>query len=372
MASAKSNNTNPTVLSRQLLKWFDANRRDLAWRTAPGVARDPYRVWLSEVMLQQTQVVSVTPYYLKFLKNWPNVHKLASADDDAVMVAWAGLGYYARARNLLKCARQVSLELDGVFPDSEAGLLALPGIGPYSAAAIAAIAFGRKAAAVDGNVVRVVARLDGLDRPPAKLKAKVGARVMGMVPKARPGDFAEACMELGATVCRARNPACDICPWLKSCHAGASATPEMWPVRSPKTPKPHRKGWVFWVERDGGDGGEGVLLVRRPPKGLLGGMMGFPTTEWSTQAGTQSRNDEGLRLASQTLPKAGDWQVLEARIKHTFTHFHLELGVVRGRWAGAWRADEVPGGDWYRANELEKQALPSVMRKVFAVAQKQG
>ena len=245
------------VIAPRLLEWYDRHARVLPWRSPPGApAPDPYRVWLSEVMLQQTTVAAVKPYYGRFLERWPTVEALAAAEDAELMAAWAGLGYYSRARNLLACARAVVAEHGGRFPETATKLKKLPGIGDYTAAAIAAIAFGEPAAVVDGNVERVVARLFALDS-----KAAVRAQAADLTPAERPGDYAQAMMDLGATICTPRNPACAICPVRSDCRAFALGTPAAWPVNPPKATRPHRRGFVFWAEADGH-----VLLVTRPAR----------------------------------------------------------------------------------------------------------
>lgn len=334
------------ILADRLLVWFDSQRRTLPWRDAPCGARDPYRVWLAEVMLQQTQVATVIPYYEDFLAKWPDVKALARAEDDAVMHAWAGLGYYARVRNMLKCARAVADERQGAFPRDEVDLLELPGIGAYTAAAVAAIAFNAPAVAVDGNVIRTLSRLYAIDAEMPKGKDLVTRKALALLPVARSGDFAEALMDLGAGVCRPKNPDCSKCPWANACLALASGDPLAYPKKAVKKAKPTRHGWVFWVERQDGC----VVLEKRPDKGLLGGMMGFPTTAW------QDRSPSAEAAAQSWSPQA--CIALPGQVTHTFTHFHLELQVMRvfSQDAGA--------GQWCRPDELGAQALPSLMQKV--------
>ncbi|MFN7055288.1 A/G-specific adenine glycosylase [Hyphomonas sp.] len=320
-------------LPEDLLAWFDAHARELPWRGARGEARDPYRVWLSEIMLQQTTVPHAAPYFEAFVRRWPTVEALAAAPDEAVMSAWAGLGYYARARNLLKCAREVAAR--GAWPDTEDGLRALPGIGPYTAGAIAAIAFGRQAAAVDGNVDRVFARLLALTGDWAEAKKVIAREVRALVPESRPGDFAEALMDLGATVCTPVSLACGRCPLARYCAARKEGTPERYPIKPPKTVKPVRHGQAFVMMRNGK-----VWLVRRPPQGLLGGMLALPGTEWR-EAGA----------GEFAPPVEADW-ASPGEVRHVFTHFSLRLTVWRaevraappgeGRWAGADEAKGLP------------------------------
>lgn len=341
--------TPPFELTDKLLNWFTTQgRTSLPWRGAPCGARDPYQVWLAEIMLQQTTVAAVIPYFETFMSKWPDVKALAAADTDAVMQAWAGLGYYARARNMLKCARAVAGDRQGAFPHSEADLLALPGIGPYTAAAIAAIAFNGDAAPVDGNVIRVLTRLYAISDVMPTNKAVVGGFAAAMLPKDHSGDFAEALMDLGATVCKPKNPKCDACPWTEDCAALAQGDPTAYPRKAPKKIKPTRTGWIYWIERSDGS----VLLERRPERGLLGGMMGFPSGEWDER-----------RLSAQDAiaqaPIATDWRALDGVVRHTFTHFHLELRVLKACDNAA-----LAGGAWHARGNLAELGLPTVMHKV--------
>lgn len=335
-------------LTEKLLAWFAHQRRTLAWRDAPCGARDAYRVWLAEIMLQQTTVTAVTPYYLKFLDAWPDVKALAGATDDDVMRAWAGLGYYARARNLLKCARFVADECQGVFPSCEDDLLGLPGVGPYTAAAIAAIAFNHPAAPVDGNVIRTLSRLYAIDAEMPKHKGQVATRAQAMLPPGQSGDFAEALMDLGSQVCRPKNPDCPACPWQSACMAYAAGREVMYPIKAAKKAKPTRRGWAFWVERPDGH----VLLERRAPKGLLGGMVGLPTTDWGDGA-------SAARDAVAQLFTPHSWDAVPGLVTHTFTHFHLELGIIRVRLGEG----SDPKGLWTDPDDVDNQALPSLMKK---------
>jgi A/G-specific adenine glycosylase len=299
------------ALRSALLDWYDAHARTLAWRTPPGndARPDPYRVWLSEVMLQQTTTPHATPYFLSFTARWPTVRDLAAVQDGDLMAAWAGLGYYARARNLLACARAVEADHDGVFPDTEAALLALPGVGAYTAAAVAAIAFDRPANVVDGNVERVVARLFAVETPVPAARPELRRLAGSLVRDERPGDWAQALMDLGATLCRPRTPLCSDCPLSRWCAGFASGQPERFPVKLKKADRPRRSGFA-WVLRD--DQGR-VALVRRPDKGLLGGMLGLPTSDWSASP-------------DPTPPVLADWRDAGA-IDHVFTHFALTLTV---------------------------------------------
>ena len=330
-------------LRAALLDWYDAARRELAWRPAPGCDRpDPYRVWLSEVMLQQTTTPHATPYFLEFTRRWPTVSDLAAADDAEVMAAWAGLGYYARARNLLACARAVAGDHGGVFPDSEAGLLALPGVGPYTAAAIAAIAFDRPANVVDGNVERVMARLHAVETPLPAARPELRRLAAGLVAEDRPGDWAQALMDLGATVCRPGRPFCERCPLTAWCAAFQSGDPQRYPLKTRKAERPRRHG-VAWVLRD--DRGQ-VALMRRPAKGLLGGMLGLPTSEW------------GEAVPDAAAPVIADWREAGA-VEHVFTHFALTLSV---------RVADTGGGEggyiWSTPGQAVA-ALPTVFRKAL-------
>ena len=334
-------------LRARVLGWYDAHARALPWRAPPGAPQgaslaDPYRVWLSEVMLQQTTVPHATPYFLEFLRRWPTVTDLAAAADSDVMAAWAGLGYYARARNLLACARAVAAEHGGVFPDTEEGLRALPGLGPYTAAAVGAIAFGRATNVVDGNVERVMARLFAVEAalPGAKPELK---RLAGeLVRDARPGDWAQALMDLGAVVCRPKAPLCDRCPAAYACAARASGAPEAYPRRDAKAARLRRWGVAWLITR-----GREVGLVRRPARGLLGGMLGLPTTDWR---GTPWAEAEALAAA----PVAGAWRDAGV-IEHVFTHFALDLSVRR------LEAADAAGLIWTGQEGLS--ALPSVFLK---------
>jgi len=332
-----------------LLGWYDRHRRDLPWRARPGETADPYRVWLSEIMLQQTTVVAVIPYFLRFLERWPTVADLACAEREDVMAAWAGLGYYARARRLHDCARVVAGEMGGRFPDTEAALRALPGIGAYTAGAIAAIAFDRPAAAVDGNVERVMARVYAIDRPLPQAKKAIRLKTEAMVPDDRPGDFAQALMDLGATVCTPRNPACGICPWRDVCEGRKIGRAEALPRPAPKKERPHRHGLAFWLERPDGS----VLLRTRPDEGLLGGMLEVPSTPWRDEVWPL---DDALSHA----PVAGDWRLLPDVVRHGFTHFTIDLSV-----ALLVAESETPSGAWHHPDEFERLALPTLTRKVI-------
>ena len=333
----------PRAIAAPLLQWYDSYARDLPWRAQPGAnAPDPYRVWLSEVMLQQTQVASVIPYFEKFTARWPSFEALAAAEDADLMAAWAGLGYYARARNLLACAREVAAR--GGLPESEAELLGLPGVGGYTAAAIAAIAFGQRAVVVDANVERVVTRLFALADPLPGARPRIRALTDTITPDARAGDFAQAMMDLGSSICTARAPRCLLCPLRAQCDGFATGAPETFPVKAAKLPKPQRYATMFWVERDGR-----VLLVRRPAKGLLGGMRALPTGPWEA-------SPPGLADA----PVAAEWRMLDGRVRHGFTHFNLDVALA----AAIIPAHTVaPEGEWWPIADIEAAGLPTVFAK---------
>jgi len=331
----------------RLLAWYDLHGRELPWRVATP---DPYRVWLSEVMLQQTTTAHAAPYFLAFTARWPTVEALAAAPDDAVMAAWAGLGYYARARNLLACARVVAGDLGGVFPDSEAVLRALPGVGAYTAAAIAAIAFGRAANVVDANVERVVARLFAVETPLPAARPELNALARDLVRDYRPGDWAQALMDLGAMVCRPQAPACGQCPLATDCRARAAGAPETWPRRAAKPPRPHRHGAAYILTRAGE-----VALVQRPDRGLLGGMLGLPTTPWRAEPWSDAE-------ALARVPAPAAWRRL-GEIDHVFTHFSLTLSLFEGRARGGGRGG---GGAWrWTAMADAITVTPSLFRKAL-------
>lgn len=334
----------PSKIATSLLGWYDAHARDLPWRVGPsalaaGERPNPYAVWLSEIMLQQTTVATVTPRFAAFLKRWPTVEALAAAPLDDVLSEWAGLGYYARARNLYKCAQAVAAH--GAFPDTEEGLQELPGIGAYTAAAIAAIAFDRPAIVVDGNVERVAARLFAIEMPLPKAKAELKEAIGAIWPQRRSGDFAQALMDLGATICTPRSPDCSECPLSATCLAFERDEPEAFPKRAAKKPKPTRYGIAYALFNKNGE----VLLERRPEKGLLGGMLGLPGTEWAPEK------------PAPAPPAKAEWRGAGA-VRHTFTHFHLELDVFAAPAPRAYRASA--GRQWITA---EGAKLPTVMKK---------
>ncbi len=343
-----------------LLAWYDRERRDLPWRAAPGARPDPYAVWLSEVMLQQTTVKAVIPYYARFLALWPAVEALAAAELDDVLKAWAGLGYYSRARNLHACAKAVVAQHGGRFPDTEDALAALPGIGTYTAAAVAAIAFDRPAAVVDGNVERVMARLFAVETPLPAAKPELRRLAATLTPRTRAGDFAQAMMDLGATICTPRRPSCLLCPIAAFCAARERGLAAALPYRMVKGERPTRRGVAFFALRDDG----AVLLRRRPEKGLLGGMMEVPSSPW--------REGEASADLDRDAPLAAPWQRVSGEVRHTFTHFHLELCVCRAAVADGTAVPEGEGWRWVQRRDLAREALPSVMRKVIAHALEAG
>jgi len=340
----------PSVLPLVLLDWYDVHAREMPWRVGPGARKagarpDAYAVWMSEVMLQQTTVATVRDYFARFMARWPTVADLAAAEDADVMAEWAGLGYYARARNLLKCARVIVVEHGGNFPADHEALLKLPGIGPYTAAAVSSIAFDLPHAVLDGNVERVMARMYNIHTPLPDAKPVLMAKAEALTPASRPGDYAQAVMDLGATICTPRNPACGICPWRDPCVARAEGTAAVLPQKTPKKTKPVRHGTVYLAQRDDG----AWLLETRPEKGLLGGMLGWPGPEWV---------DTSLPLPVGA-PIAADWQVAAGEVRHTFTHFHLILRVMV---AGV--PAETPG-HFIAAQDFRPSDLPTVMRKAF-------
>jgi len=336
--------TDPGGIAAKLLDWYDAHARVLPWRAPPGAnAPDPYRVWLSEIMLQQTQVTSVIPYFEKFTTRWPDFETFAAAEDGDVMSAWAGLGYYARARNLLACARVVASEHGGRLPGTEAELFKLPGIGAYTAAAIASIAFGQRAVVVDGNVERVVARLFAVDTPLPAARPELKRLTDAITPDAHAGDFAQAMMDLGSGICTPRSPKCLLCPLAQGCAARVQGDPETYPRRLPKKAKPQRFGTIFLLTKDGL-----VWLVRRPDRGLLGGMRAFPTGPWRDAP-------PGLDGA----PVAAEWRPVEGEVAHVFTHFALQCALVRAEWSG----QSLSEGEWWPVADIESAGLPTLFAK---------
>ncbi len=339
-----------TDTADRLLKWYAANARDLPWRTPPGAARPvdadwPYRVWLSEIMLQQTTVASARGYFAAFVARWPDVAALAAADDGEVMQAWAGLGYYARARNLLACARAIVRGHGGAFPADEVVLRSLPGIGPYTAAAVAAFAFGLPAIVIDGNVERVITRLCAIATPLPAARAEIHTAIAGLAP-ADCGDFAQGVMDLAGRICTPRRPACPACPLAADCRAAALGTPEAFPVKPAKPPRPTRHGTAWWIES-----GDKVLTIVRPARGLLGGMRALPSSDW--RAGADS----------SVPPLPGDWRRF-GTVSHGFTHFELQLAVAAIRLP----AQPALAGEWLDVAEVAQAGLPTLFRKAVELA----
>lgn len=325
----------PADFAARLLAWYDRSARVLPWRTAPGgtTPPDPYRVWLAEVMLQQTTVAAVAKYFQEFSRRWPTVEALAAADDADVMAAWAGLGYYARARNLIACARAVVCDHGGRFPDDETGLRVLPGIGDYTAAAVAAIAFGRPSVVIDANVERVMARHSLITTALPAAKKPIRQALAPLVPRHRAGDFAQAMMDLGATICTSRGPNCESCPVRADCSGRGKANLELLPIKPAKRIRPRRHGIAHWIEQDGK-----VWLIRRPAKGMLGAMRALPGGEW------QDVRPEELGLVT---------------VEHSFTHFDLNLSLVRRT-----SPDSAAEGEWWPVSALDAAGLPTLYRKL--------
>ncbi len=338
----------PRKRAAALLAWYDTNRRDLPWRARPGERPDPYAVWLSEVMLQQTTVATVKAYFERFLARWPTVEALAAAPLEEALAAWAGLGYYARARNLHACAIRVAQDHGGRFPGTEEALRALPGVGAYTAAAVAAIAFDAPCAAVDGNVERVMTRLHAIATPLRAAKPLIREKTEEMVPATRAGDFAQALMDLGATVCTPRAPACEDCPISPDCAALAAGAVETYPVKEKKAAKPKRRGAIFILRR-----GDEAMVTRRPHKGLFGGMTAFPATPFTS--------DVEPKVWLDYAPCAAEWRALPEPVLHVFTHFALEAMV----FTATTRKQRIIGSDcrWAAAGDLDKEGLPTLMRK---------
>jgi A/G-specific adenine glycosylase len=348
------------ALRAALLDWYDAQARDLPWRTGPAAGKagqrsDPYRVWLSEVMLQQTTVPHATPYFLSFTQRWPTVSDLAAVEDGDLMAAWAGLGYYARARNLLACARAVASGHGGVFPDTEDALRGLPGVGAYTAAAVAAIAFDREANVVDGNVERVVARLFAVETPVPDARPELKRLAGQLVTAERPGDWAQALMDLGSGVCRPKSPTCGVCPLSTWCAGFKTGAPETYPRKTKKADRPRRFGVAYLLSRDGE-----TALARRPPKGLLGGMLGLPTSDW--RGGPWSDEEA---IAAAPIPAA--WRDLGA-VEHVFTHFSLTLRVFAATLDG--KGGAGGNGDFVWTSREGLAALPSVFLKAARAAER--
>ena len=350
----KSKSITNKILVTNLLHWYDTHQRVLPWRSVPGHAPNPYQIWLSEIMLQQTTVATVKDYFARFVQRWPTIECLAQATLDDIFHVWQGLGYYSRARHLHTCAQILARDYKGFIPSDEETLLTLPGIGPYTAAAIAAIAYNQPTIPVDGNIVRVFSRLLCLTTPLPSLKKEIYCLVRKMIPPRRSGDFAQALMDLGATICRPRNPRCEICPLQTICKGYNQGMAQNLPIPAPKENKPRRYGIAFWVENNNQE----ILLEKRPTKGLLAGLIGLPTTQWRDKP-WDLNGEEVFPYA----PKGVEtWEPLSKRVSHTFTHFNLELKILKGRCA------RPISGIWSSLENLESHALPTVMKKVIQAA----
>src|SRR5882724_8358980 len=349
-ASAESSADRPALL----LDWYDRHRRRLPWRPPAGERADPYRVWLSEIMLQQTGVKTVGPYFEKFLAHWPDVAALGRASQDDVLRMWAGLGYYSRARNLHACAMAVLRDHGGVFPDTEEDLGKLPGIGPYTAAAIAAIAFDVRTMPVDGNIERVVSRLFAVEELLPQAKPLIGELATTLLGPSRAGDSAQALMDLGSSICTPKKPGCSLCPLYDDCAARARGDQETFPRKAPKKTGALRRGAAFVVTR-----GDELLVRTRPDKGLLGGMTEVPTSHWLA-----AQDDKTARKQAPTLKGIARWHRKAGIVTHVFTHFPLELVVYTANVPARARAPE--GMRWMPISTLPGEALPNVMRKVIA------
>jgi A/G-specific adenine glycosylase len=354
MSVVESANQVSGDIATGLLHWYDDHARTLPWRAPPGQQiASAYRVWLSEIMLQQTTVAAVIPYYKHFTVRWPDVSALAAADDADLMAAWAGLGYYARARNLLKCARMVVDEHGGEFPSTEAGLIKLPGIGAYTAAAIAAIAYDERAIVVDANVERVISRLFAIETPLPAAKAEIRTACDTITPAQRPGDFAQAMMDLGATICSLRNPTCPACPLAYHCTGYKAGIAERLPVKPAKTAKPQRIGTAYWIEKD-----DHVWLIQREGKGMLAGMRALPDDRWAARRDGDSQP-----------PIAANWRKIDEAVDHVFTHFTLSLNIAVT--AEPIAQDALPPGIWWPIKKLDSAGLPTLFMKAAKAALQQ-
>lgn len=343
----------PEPSAKKLLAWYDRYGRDLPWRGLKGPHKD-YKIWLSEIMLQQTTVAAGIPYYHAFLEKWPTLSDLAAASLDDVLQAWAGLGYYARARNLHACAKKVRDDHAGAFPESEDALLHLPGIGPYTAAALCAILTDQNSVVIDGNVERVISRLYAIDTPLPRAKPEIRLYATRLTPDVRAGDYAQALMDLGATICTPRGPKCDLCVWSKSCLALHTLTQEEYPKKQSRKPKPKRYGSVFFIEDDAGN----ILLEKRPAKGIFGGMFVFPGTQWDQKSAVHKPKGSDIEAAA---PIKGVWDKSNHTVRHVFTHFDLELDIYYG---AATQADLDASYHWCAKDKVLSKGLPSAMKKV--------
>lgn len=343
-----------TKISVKLLKWYDKHQRILPWRAKDGSVVNPYHVWLSEIMLQQTTVAAVQSYFKKFLTRWPTIEALASAPEEDVLAAWAGLGYYARARNLIKCAKIIAYENGGTFPSEEAALRKLPGIGDYTAAAMAAIAFGHSAVVVDANIERIVTRLMKIKTPLPAAKKDIKAATALITPSDRAGDFAQAMMDLGSSICKPKAPKCNDCPLKADCGACANASMESYPVKAAKKIRPTRRALAYFVEVDGY-----ILLERRPDKGLLGGMPGLLCNAWVEQT-VEKAFDHSILPP----PFKANWCLVDGISKHTFTHFHLETKVMQAKLDTRPQSNHL----WVKREDALNFGLPTVFKKMLKLA----
>ncbi|OUR77742.1 A/G-specific adenine glycosylase [Alphaproteobacteria bacterium 46_93_T64] len=358
-----THNFDNSEFAARVLNWYDVNARCLPWRSAPGEYADPYHVWLSEIMLQQTTVVTVGPYFDKFLQKWPTIEFLATAPLDDVLTAWAGLGYYARARNLHKCAATVWHKYGGVFPNSEKELLELPGVGPYTAAAIAAIAFSVPAVVVDGNIERIISRVFRVQEILPKARAELKEFAASVTPELRTGDYAQALMDIGSRICSPKKPSCSECPLVDLCAAHGKGDAEIYPKKMPKKAKPTKMASILWIENSDGE----VLMRRREEKGLLGGMMEFPSTDWELVAEFETVGPGQLQSLIDELGMnaLGSVDKTAELVKHTFTHFHLKL-LPQILFV---RANDLAASNhlrWIHPSKFTEIALPTLMAKVFA------
>jgi A/G-specific adenine glycosylase len=335
--------------ARKLLAWYDRHARILPWRAKPGETQDAYKIWLSEIMLQQTVVKAVIPYFEKFTKRWPTLRALAKAKESEIMAAWAGLGYYSRARKLFECAKLLAKR--GGFPGSAEELIELPGIGPYTSAAIAAIAFNERTAVVDGNIERVISRVFAIKTPLPQAKQKIRELVFALTPKDRPGDFAQAMMDLGSAICTPKNPKCPACPWQKNCLAFALGQQDRFPIKLAKKKRETRRAAAFWIMQ-----GDKVLLRRRPPRGLLGGMVEVPSEGW----------EKDFAPSGMHAPIRLPYKELTAHVTHTFTHFEAEISVYAARATTKFKSPE--NSFWQPVAKIDEAGLPSVMMKVARAA----
>lgn len=338
------------TFSKKILLWYDTHQRSLPWRIPSSEKQNPYHVWLSEIMLQQTTVPTVVSYFTKFIDRWPTVHDLASASLDEVLHAWQGLGYYARARNMHKCASIVSEQKNGLFPSTEEELVKLPGIGPYTAAAISAIAFGQPSTVVDGNIDRIISRLFCIKAPIQSAKKEIYEYAKRLTPKTRAGDYAQALMDLGSGICKPKSPKCLECPVSRDCLAKEKGETGKYPLQPIKETKPKRTGTVFWIERASD---KAVFFIKRPTKGLLGGLYFLPSTNWDN---SKEVSDPHFKHA------IGHFQPL-GKVSHTFTHFHLELEILSGKVSR--NLEKKLNGEWILRNQLDEYAFPTLMRKIF-------